>query len=189
MKATGLWLRLLLASAAFLGWIAYLAYLVVARPQTPEEHPLVVSRAQLLGSDADVIAVVDDPGKPVKIEKVLWAGGEVALAVGQVVTVANIERAQARAASKEAADPPKDYTGPGRYLIPLRYHPISRTFSVAAVPASPGFGPPPFDPNEDRTKEAEPAAWSEPATRWPVYRIYPATEEAEAQYARYKPGQ
>jgi len=108
--------------------------------------------------------------------------------VGQVIKVDHIDRARPRAASRDAADPPNDFIGPGRYIIPLRYHPVSRTFSVAAVPESPGFYPPPWGPNDDKAKQAEPEAWSEPATRWPVYRIYPATEEAEAQYAKYKPG-
>jgi hypothetical protein len=184
--------RLLIALAAFAAWIGYMGYLVASRPRTPEDEPLVLSRAQLLASDADVIAFVASPDEPVKIEKVLWAGKGVALADGQVLKVDNIARAQPRAASRDAPDPAKDYAGPGRYLIPLTYRPRSKEFSVARVPESPGFYAPPWTEQDRKERDegtrAEPEAWYQPATRWPVYRIYPATEEAEAQYARHKPG-
>ena len=55
--------RLLLAVAAFAGWIGYMGYLVATRPTRPDDAPLVLSRAQLLASDADVIAFVNaNPG-------------------------------------------------------------------------------------------------------------------------------
>ena len=104
--------RLLLAVALFGSWIAYLGYLVASRPRTPDDAPLVLSR-RLLASDADVIAFVQSPEQPIKIERVLWAGGGVALAAGQGVRVEHIDRA-GRAAGRDAIDPPKDYTGPGR---------------------------------------------------------------------------
>lgn len=181
------YVRLALAAAAFAGWIGYLGYLVAERPRTPEGQPLVLSRAQLMASDVDVIAHVNSPDEPVRLVEVLRAGPQ-ALAVGQELRVEHLGRAQARAAGPEAPDPPKDFTGPGEYLIPLTYHADTQSYSVAQVPPSPGFMPPP--PSEKDIRENSPVreAWFEPATRWPVYRIYPATEEARAQYRQARPG-
>lgn len=186
MKAA--YVRLALAVAAFAGWIAYMGYLVAERPRTAEGQPLVLSRAQLMASDADVIAFVNSPAEPVRLVEVL-RGGPVALATGQELRVENLGRCQARAAGPQAADPPPDFTGPGEYLIPLTYHPETKSFSVTQVPPSPGFLPPPPSEKDIRDNSPVREAWFEPATRWPVYRMYPATAEARAQYAQARPEQ
>lgn len=203
MKAV--WLRFLLTAALFLGWIGYLAYLVANRPLTPDEQPLVLSRAQLLASDIDVIAHVEAPDQPVRIVKVLWLDEatllaraperlranwpalKAMLAEGRELKVENLGESQARAAGPEAPDPKKDFSGPGEYLIPLSVHLDSKSLSVLQVPESPGLTAPPRSEEDIQLKRVPPKAWLEKTSRWPIYRIYPATDEALAQYAKIKP--
>lgn len=152
------WLRFVLACLLFAGWIGWLGFLAATR-----RNPVVLSRPQLLVSDVDVVAEVDDPDRPVVVHKVLVSRAGLAFAAGDTLTVTNLKdcRRQRRSREEQAADVPKDWTGPGLYLLPLRARKNAPdTFEVVVVPPSPGY------PREDI----------------PTPRIYPATPEVLAEY-------
>jgi hypothetical protein len=161
--------RLVLMSVLFAGWMLYLGYLVYSRPLA-QGRPLVLSRPQVLVSELDVVAEVDstDPAKPVRIEEVLYPVGEKSVAVGGEIHVENLTECRSPLREDEA-NPPPDWTGPGKYLLPLV--PLHRPaedgkpcYRVAPTPRSPGYPRPPHD-----TTPGPP-------------RIYPATAQALAQY-------
>jgi hypothetical protein len=148
--------RLVLVSALFAGWLGYLGLLVLTRPVTAAGWPLVVSRPQILTSQIDVVAEIDDPGGDVVVEEVLWPE-KAPLKKGDRVRVGRVE--ECRPMERRAGEPtPKDFSGPGRYLVPLRQLAPGK-YEVAPVPPSPGF-----------------QGANEPV------RIYPATPESLAQY-------
>jgi hypothetical protein len=156
-------LRLAAVAVVFIGWIAYLVYLVVTLPHTRTGAPLVLSRPQILVSEVDVIAQVDDttPEGEVTIKEVLYPHDSPL--VGKKVHVVNLERCKPlpRDAQK-AEDVAPDWTGPGLYLLPLQ-HIDADDFKVAPTPPSPGYPP-------------------TMSLRTGPPRLYPATEAAKAQY-------
>jgi hypothetical protein len=126
MKRRGL---LVLAAAAFLGWMAYLGFAALAKSRAP-----VVSRAQAAAYRHAVVATVeadgDHPRKKVVVRESLSPGGP---AAGTEIEVENLP----------AATPRGGYTGPGDYLLLLSEAP----FVVVGQQRSPGndlagVGPP-----------------------------------------------
>src|SRR5437870_5516115 len=109
-------LRLVLASVLFAGWIGWLVYLAATK-----SRPIVLSRPQLLVSDLDVIAQVDDPTQKVVIEEVYaWRGQEDPPAVGATLDVANLDKCHRVPRDDESDnDVPRDWRGPGLYILPL----------------------------------------------------------------------
>jgi hypothetical protein len=159
--------RLALTALLFVCWIGYEAYQVATRPRTPAGQPLVVSRPQILVSDFDIIAQVDDPDqKEVTVEQVLYSDRKEFEGLKEV-RVTNL--AECRGLSRDfrpGAGPP-DWTGKGRYVLPLRPVPDGKegkelVFEVAPTPPSPGYPP--------LSGKAGPP------------HIYPATPEVLAQY-------
>jgi hypothetical protein len=153
-------IRLILVSGLFLGWLGYLSYLVATRPRTADGSPLVLSRPQIMASDLDVIAELPArPGKPevqVTVVEVLFPDNS-GLKQGDVIAVNKLELCHPLRRTDE--QPPDDWSGPGRYLLPLKRVPgQANHYEVAAIPPSPGF------------------------SDMGVYRIYPASSEALAQY-------
>src|SRR5947208_6269522 len=102
--------RLVVASVLFAGWIGWLVYLAMTQSQ-----PIVLSRPQLLVSDLDVIARVDDPGKKVVVEEVYaWHGKKPSITEGDSIDVGNLDRCRRLPHDNEAdADVPLDWKGPG----------------------------------------------------------------------------
>jgi hypothetical protein len=155
--------RLVLVGTLFALWLSYLGYLVLTRPHTDTGRPLVLSRPQILASTVDVIAELPaPPGKdevPVKVVQVLFrrgAGPE----KDDTIRVSKLELCRP-VPRKGDPDPPKDWSGKGKYLLPLKRLPGQPgRYEVEAIPPSPGF------------------------MGQEVYRIYPATDEARKQYER-----
>ena len=122
---TGARIRLIVAAAAFLGWMAWLALAVLDKGKVDP-----VSRAQLTEANILVVAEVKVlEGKPsgkVKVVKRISAAGPVE---GTEIEVANLPQAEV---------PAKGFPGDGTYLLPL----VTRdnlVFSVAGLPRSPGY--------------------------------------------------
>src|SRR5262245_14160505 len=92
-------LRLMVAAAAFVSWIGYLAYLAATTTR-----PIVLSRAQFLVSEVNVIAdIKDKEGKPdpeVEICEVLWPPSQ---RLGPTLTITNLPQCEG-------------WIGPGRYI-------------------------------------------------------------------------
>jgi hypothetical protein len=153
-------LRLIAIALVFVGWMAYLAYLVATRPLTSNGTPLVLSRPQILVSEFDVVARVDstDVDATVTIEEVLKPTRDSQLQVGDMIHVTNLADCHhlVRSATSETSE--ADWTGPGLYLLPLfEADKDRREYRVVKTPRSPGFS---LD----------------------LPRIYPATKAALAQY-------
>ncbi len=153
-------MRLVLVAGLFVGWLGYLGYLVATRPRFDDGWPLVLSRPQVLASDLDVIAELPEPGQSDEVEvtivKVLYPRNS-SLKEGDTIRVSHLGECHPLPRGKRK--PPSDWSGAGRYLLPLEAVPgKTGHYSVAAIPPSPGF------------------EYSE------AYRIYPATPEIEAQY-------
>jgi hypothetical protein len=150
--------RLILAAGLFVGWLGYLGWQVLERP-TMNGRPLVVSRPQVLASTLDVIAEVPDKSGEVTVVEVLYPD-DAPVKAGDRLRVSGIGDAAPRRGPEDAGLPPLDWSGPGRYLLPLRAVPGEKNrYEVQAIPASPGFTP-----------------------LEPTVRIYPATAQAIAQY-------
>jgi hypothetical protein len=153
--------RLALCVLLFVCWLAYLAFLVFTQPKTPSGWPLVLSRPQLLVSELDIVARVEEGGgDKVTVEEVLYPPEGAPVKAGDQITVANLETSRPPQTSEE--EPPPDLVGPGSYLMPLRR--AGDHYEVVLVPESPGY-----PPRDTRATRASP-------------RIYPATPEALAQY-------
>jgi hypothetical protein len=131
-------LRFRLALLAFLLWLSYLLALVWTRPLTPTGSPLVLSRPQLLASTVDVIADIEDPHQPITVVEVLYGPDNGGPKVGDRLQVDNLLDARPLP-RRRGEQPPADYLGPGRYLVPLQPTGEKGRFDVAAVPPSPGF--------------------------------------------------
>ena len=145
--------RLVVTAVLFLGWLGYLAYLV-----RWTANPIVLSRPQLLVSDFDVIAEVNSTKDPVKVLSVLYPPSEKGQE-GKEITVTNLEQCKPPPrADQKAADVPLDFSGPGRYLLPLqRVSPDDQTrFQVVPIPPSPGFAAEPRGPGPPRIYPANP---------------------------------
>ena len=168
--------RLVLTASLFVGWLGYLGYLVATRPLTATGTPLVLSRPQILVSPIDIVAEVSAPEErevdgekirtfgPVEVVEVLYPPDS-SLEVGQKLRVLDLE--SCRPVPRHRDDkPPADFTGPGRYLIPIR--PSGRekgAYEVVPIPTSPGF---------DAKRMID-------FNLRPV-RIYPYNDESAAQY-------
>jgi hypothetical protein len=135
--------RLLVTVLLFAGWIGYLAYQVVTRPHAPNGQPLVVSRPQVLTSELDVVAEVPEGEGAVEVEikEVLYPKKNAPVKVGDKLKVTNI----AACHPPRGKDPPRDWTGPGAYLLPLKKGIKKGEYQVAPIPPSPGFGDVLFD--------------------------------------------
>jgi hypothetical protein len=126
--------RLLLTAVLFVGWIGYLAYLAFTsgtRPVT-QEHPIVLSRAQLLVSTLDVIAELhadqDRPATTVTIKAVHWSRQEPPpVSPGATISVPNLAHSSG-------------WKGPGEYILPL-VKTAGGEYEVASTPLSPGYKP------------------------------------------------
>jgi hypothetical protein len=166
--------RLILTTALFLGWLGYLTYLVVCRPHSPgdlrgafEGRPLTLSRPQFLVSTLDVIAEVSgDKGEKIVVKEVLFPKSDAAVKPDESIQVDRIDQCRPIADPlAKNANPAPDYTGPGRYLLPLQVVDPNnpRRFEVVPTPPSPGF------PLSQGVNVGPP-------------RIYPASEEMLAEY-------
>jgi hypothetical protein len=157
--------RLVLVGSLFVAWLSYLGFLVLTRPLTPEGEPLVLSRPQILASTLDVVAELPAPSDKdfvqVTVEEVLFSRAD-GPKKGDTITVSKLDLCHPVPRSPDGQAPP-DWSGQGRYLLPLKQVPgPPGRYEVAAIPPSPGF------------------------TGRDVYRIYPATGEARAQYERIR---
>lgn len=115
-------IRLALAAAAFLIWIGYLAYLAFV-----VNEPMVVSRAQLLQSDLDVVVEIEaaadgSPSPQVVVKEVIWSGA--GKPASDSITVIDLPRASG-------------WDQPGLYLVPLVKR--GEAYSIAPVALSPGY--------------------------------------------------
>ena len=107
----------------FLGWIGWLVYL--AATGTP--RPPLLSRSQLLVSNLDVIASIDQlegNTQKIKIDRVHWPQTQKGLE-GQTIDVPNLS----------ACD---GWKGPGPYIVPLSTN-WKGSYQVAPPGPSPGF--------------------------------------------------
>jgi hypothetical protein len=112
MKPATRWALFVGASVLFAAWIGWLVVLAVTA-----SRPVVVHRAQVLVSDANVIAQVDALDGPVTVKKVLRTFlPEGVLTEGQQITVANLKQCQG------------DWSGPGEYLLILSRRPAADGF-------------------------------------------------------------
>ena len=146
-------MRLILTAALFCAWIGWLAYLAVTTTR-----PVVLSRAQFLASQLDVVAVIAEregvPLAEVKVEQVLWPPGiAMQKLAGQMIKVVNLPQL-----TKEDG-----FAGPGEYVLPLIAE--GNEYRVASIPRSPGLS----------EQMARP-------------RIYRATSQALEQHRRIRSG-
>jgi hypothetical protein len=119
--------------------MAYLGYLVLTRPQSPNELPIVLSRPQFLVSNLDIVGVVEDVEKgKVKVKQVLYAGTDVTPPKEDTeIEVMNLEDVK-----------PELKKGLGDCLLALQVmkkQDDTEVYRVSPVPPSPGFsrgGPP-----------------------------------------------
>jgi len=145
---------LIIAAAAFLGWMIFLG----SKAWQYRHPPVIVSRAQLLTSEYDVVADImadpTDPAKPalnVTVQEVLYSAEADARApkTGQTITVQNLAGGIG-------------YIGAGAYVLPLSKR--NGLYYLVAPPVDPGV-PKSFDP-----------------------RFYPASEEVRRQFADIRAG-
>lgn len=120
--------RLIVAAAAYLGWMAWLGYAVLGRGTVP-----LVSRAQITGASLLVVAELSSgqdnlPQPTAKVVEVLRGEGPTA---GEDVEVTNLP----------ASKPPdrQHFPGGGAYLLPLTPNGDGKTYRVAGLPRSPGY--------------------------------------------------
>jgi hypothetical protein len=64
-------LRFVAVAVVFAAWIAYLGYLVLMLPKSPNGLPPILSRPQFLVSDLDVVGEIDDDERTVPISELL----------------------------------------------------------------------------------------------------------------------
>lgn len=124
---SGARLRLVLAAAAFLGWIGWLGYAVSQSGRTA-----VVSRAQIVGATHGVVAevTVDGEGLPGETATVKESVLGPALPAGSTIAVLNL-RSALPAGAKEIS--------PGTYLLFLVGD--GKSYRIVGTPASPGYEP------------------------------------------------
>ncbi|MFO0968616.1 MAG: hypothetical protein U0793_23920 [Gemmataceae bacterium] len=120
-------LRLAVATILFLGWIGFLAFLVVRT-----RDPVILSRPQFLKADAVVVVDLAEkngvPATEVTLKETLWqAEGKEAIPTAlRLAAVADI-------------GPDQGWRGPGEYIVPLRLG--STGYEIPPIPWSPGFSP------------------------------------------------
>jgi hypothetical protein len=127
-------MALIIAAAAFLGWMIFLG----SKAWQYRNPPVIVSRAQLLASEYDVVADVaadpTDPAKPalnVTVQEVLYsADANAAPKKGQTITVQNLASGIG-------------FHGAGAYVLPLSKR--NGLYYLAVPPVDPGV-PKTFDP-------------------------------------------
>jgi len=119
-------LRLLIAFLVFAAWVGWLAFQSLTEVKAP-----VISRAQLLISTHDVIALVqaEADGRPatrVEVQQVHWPIDGGRLKAGDAIQVVNLP----------------DSTGfglAGLYILPLVAGDKAGEYRIAGLPPSPGF--------------------------------------------------
>jgi hypothetical protein len=118
--------RLILAAGLFIAWIGVLALLAATT-----SRPTVLSRAQFLVSDYDVIAQLSEgsrgPAREATVEDVHWSRKPDESLTGKKIIIQNLEQCQG-------------WDGPGQYILPLKKTNEDRLV-VAAPAMSPGFEP------------------------------------------------
>jgi hypothetical protein len=165
--------RLVLLAALFLlfaGWVARLGYLAFNKP-------IVVARTELLVADVVIIARVEDPSGPVKVEGVCWPQDAKSLEAKELswqpgdsadIAVTNLDRCRA------------DWTGPGQYILPLLR--TGTTFEVANPTGYPQAQVEEQLRNRKPPHSVSPGYYpGPPGENMPAPHIYPATRETEAQ--------
>src|SRR5262245_13984171 len=119
-------LRLLIAFVVFAAWVGWLGFQALTEVKAP-----VISRAQLLISTHDVIAIVPSgadgrPSTTVNVQEVHWPKGGSDLKPRETIQVANLPESTG-------------FEQPGPYILPLVRGEKSGEFLVAGLPPSPGF--------------------------------------------------
>ena len=161
-------IRLAIVSGLFVLWLGYLAFLTVLTPR----EPVILCRPQFLQADLVVIALVENTGGPADVLEVIHPAKN-----KQHLSYAKLRhesRGMCPAAAPAEDGEPKDFTGPGQYILPLRevpgnapaVDPKDREYEVAATPPAPGYpatgllepGPPQFI----RQRRRRGTSW----TRW-----------------------
>jgi hypothetical protein len=109
-------IRLLLAAALFLGWIAYLGFAALTKSRAP-----LLSRVQAASADAAVVARWDGHGTRATVTRHLWG-----IPLEGEIDVQNLPKA-------------RGFTTPGEYLLYV----VSRhgTWEVVGPQRSPGMEP------------------------------------------------
>jgi hypothetical protein len=132
-------IRLALTVTLFAAWLGYLGFQVVTRPRTAFGQPLVVSRPQVLASEIDVVADVPDLDGQVTVVEVLYPAEKSGLKAGDKIQVSNVGECAPPPRGADVPPPFLDWSGPGRYVLPLRGRAADGSYRVARVPPSPGF--------------------------------------------------
>ena len=119
-------LRLGVAVLLFVGWLGWLAHLAIENAP----RSIILSRSQLLISNLDVIAQIDEvdgrPAKTIKIDKVNWPHTKQVEALrGTTIEVPNLPSCDG-------------WKGPGQYIVPLQTNWHGR-YELAPLPPTPGF--------------------------------------------------
>ena len=119
-------IRLAVATLAFVGWLCWLA-LAVREKDAPDK----ISRAQLTGADAIVVAVVTagEDGLPLQKAKVQYRLSETGPTAGTEISVVNLP---------SAVVPGKGFLGTGSYLLALTGGEVG-IYRIAGLPRSPGY--------------------------------------------------
>ena len=137
-------IRLGAVAVLLVGWLGYLAYLVLTMPRTPQGGPLILSRPQFLVSQVDVVAEVDaladgsGPSPSVTIKEVLYPKEGALVKPGDKVHVVGLnDCSRPPREGEKPADVPRDWTGPGLYLLALNEKDAD-TYAVVPTPPSPG---------------------------------------------------
>jgi hypothetical protein len=116
--------RLMLATALFLAWIGWLAFLAATTTR-----PIILSQPQFLVSKLDVTARLSaDQGRPATaahVSEVHWPTEQQGLK-DQTIHVTNLAYCTG-------------WQGPGEYILPLIK--VGDAYEVVKVPPSPGFVP------------------------------------------------
>lgn len=102
--------RFVVAALLFVGWIGFLAYLVVRTRSTP-----ILAQPQFRVAPLVVIAEVKDadgaPATTVMIEQIVWSSAP--------QRDARLAHTDVEVTYQPGTDPVKGYAGPGRYILPL----------------------------------------------------------------------
>ncbi|MFL5342219.1 MAG: hypothetical protein ACJ8F7_18895 [Gemmataceae bacterium] len=144
---------LLLFAAAFVGWMCYLGYTAWQY----RKPPVIVSRAQLLAAEFDVVAQVDadptdgqKPASPVTVLQLLYSADEKGAPKDtEKIAVQNLSKCVG-------------FTRSGEYVLPLAWR--NGLYYVAFPPLDPGV----------------------PSYRTFDPRIYPLTDEVRRQFAEIR---
>ncbi|MGL4554760.1 MAG: hypothetical protein ACRC33_26640 [Gemmataceae bacterium] len=134
------WLLFWVPVGLYLGWLAYLGWMVQGRPIQAPGYALVLSRPQILASPLDVIAELPGKDGKAKVVEVLYPAEGAAVKPGDEIDVLSIDECRPVSFGR-GTPPPDDWAGPGRYLVPLRPAAgMKGKYEVSPIPPSPGFG-------------------------------------------------